>query len=123
MKEKLYLKILWVCKKINGCSDDDISDIRTETENNKSYNSLTDDEIIDLHTTVESEQEDDTNENTINNGDQPKLISYNEATSHLAQLMVNFKCQEKEPNELLMLKWMHDPAACKKHINWHSKRL
>ena len=57
-----------------------------ETENNERCASLTDDEIIALCTIAENENEDDTDENTIINDDQPKVISHNEATSHLEQL-------------------------------------
>lgn len=105
-------------QKIDGCSDVDISDINNwlETENNEGCASLTDDEIIALCTTAENENEDDTDENTIINDDQPKVISHSEATSHLEQLMVYFERQvETTPNELLMLKRMRDRAARKRY--------
>ena len=67
-------------------------------------------------TTAENENEDDTDQNTIINDDQPKVISHNEATSHLEQLMVYFERQgETTPNELLMLKQICDCVARKRH--------
>ena len=103
-------------QKIDSFSDIDISDINNwlGTENNEGCASLTDNEIIALCTTAENE--DDTDENTIINDDQPKVISHNEATSHLEQLMVYFERQvESTPNELLMLKRMRDHAAGKRY--------
>ena len=67
-------------------------------------------------TTAENENEDDTDENTIISDDQPKVISHNEATSHLEQLMIYFERQvETTPNELLMLKRMDDRVARKRY--------
>ena len=113
-------------QKIDGCSDIDISDINNwlETENNAGCASLTDDEIIALCTTAENENEDDTDENTIINDDQPKVISHNEATSHLEQLMVYFERQvETTPNELLMLKRMRDRAARKRYTAMAQQKI
>ena len=89
--------------------------IPLETENIEGYASLTDDEIISLCTTAENENEDDTDENTLISDDQPKIISHNEATFHLEQLIVYFEGQvETTPNELLMFKRMRDRAARKR---------
>ena len=110
-------------KKINGYSDTHIRDINNwlETENNEGYIPITDDKVITLCTIAENKN---IYKTIIINNDQPKVISHNNATSHLEQLMVYFEHQEMTTlNELLMLKWMRDHAVHKRYTKLAQQKI
>ena len=75
-------------------------------------------------TTAENGNEDDTDKDTIINDNQPKVISHNEATSRLEQLIIYFERQEETTFiEILMLNWVRDRVVLNRYAKLAQQKI